>query len=226
MNVLRSQGAKAFSQRLRRALFAMHDKGAAQLIDARLHSLFLRLHQHPGRPQHVAGVARPDPHIGCNRYRLVVVVAGEGVQRVLSVFECVDGFYRWRIAIPAAAFVQESRVFLLDHGRIAQHRGAQIAGGVGAIHMAGEAAFGQIRNVAAVVDVRMRQRDGVDLAGVKREMLIDGLAVGPAALIETAVEQKPTFTGFQKVLRAGDSASSAPTCKLHGEPSIMAALWR
>src|SRR5262249_21156022 len=83
-------------------------------------------------------------------------------------------------------------------------------GGGGAINRAGEALLDEVGQVAAVVDVRVAEQDGVDVARAERELRIAAAALGPVALEQPAVQQQRLPAGVHPVHGAGDGAGGAP----------------
>ena len=91
----------------------------------------------------------------------------------------------------------------------AQHDLAEVAGGEGAVDVSPEALLDEVRQVAAVVDVRVREDHRVDLRWVEEEVLVALVAVLAPALVEAAVEEDPLAVDFEEVLGARRRAGCA-----------------
>ena len=117
-----------------------------------------------------------------------------------------------------ASTCQELGVLLLDVCRVGQHHGAEVAGGGGAIDRAGVAVASEQRKPAGVIDVCVREHDGVDLLDWNRELeiLLTGL-IAPA-LKHAAVEQDRLPVDAENVTGAGHLASSTGEFDLHACP--------
>ena len=76
---------------------------------------------------------------------------------------------------------------LLNMGAVAQHNLAQVAGGFCGIHRAPKAVFVQKRQVAGMVDVRVRQHHKIQLAGGQGQRRV---FKGVRALLHAAIHQE------------------------------------
>ena len=99
--------------------------------------------------------ARPRP--ACRSRRL------ELRQRALRVALAVER--QRRLVLRVAVLVRLARILFLDARRVRQHEAAQIRGAGRAEHAAPESVRNQPRQVADVIEVRVRQHDGVDRLG-------------------------------------------------------------
>ena len=140
-------------------------------------------------------------------------------QRALGVLHGVKRI-EWRAVqaqrLPAiAAAVDEIRIAFLDVRRIAQHPIAKVDGGRGGVDRAGESVLDHRRQIAAVVDMRVRKDDGVDGGSVEGQMAVLLVRLFAPALIETAIEQNPLAAGLYQVHGPGDSPGGAPKRYFH-----------
>ena len=78
---------------------------------------------------------------------------------------------------------------VLQVGRVEEQDGAEVAGGRGGIDGAAKSIFHQGRQVAAMVDVGVRDQAGVDVRWVEGQVAVTFEGLFPATLVETAVEQ-------------------------------------
>ena len=111
-----------------------------------------------------------------------------------------------RLMLAIAALVGELRVFFLQVRGVGQHQPAQIGGAAGAMHRALESLRDQPRQPAAVIDVRVREDDGVDRLGRDRQRRPVAQAQLLQALEQPAVEQDSLAIDFEEVLGAGHRA--------------------
>jgi hypothetical protein len=111
-------------------------------------------------------------------------------------------------------------VFLLDVGAVAQQQAAQVVGGVRGVDAPPEALFPQLRQQPGVVDVGVREQDGVDGGGVEAEVAVAFARLGAAALKQTAIEQQPrAVREVEQVFGPGDGAGGTPERKFHTDDS-------
>ena len=105
--------------------------------------------------------------------------------------------------------VRLPRVLFLDARRVRQHERAQVARARRAEDAAAKALADQPRQVAAVIEMRVREDDGVDRAGRDRER---GPVAQPQlleALEQAAVDENAMVAEIEQMLRAGDGAGGA-----------------
>ena len=88
-----------------------------------------------------------------------------------------------------AALIQKLRVFFLDVGRIPQHGAAQIDSGGRSVNGAAEAAFHQVRQIAAVVDMRMREDHRGDGCRRHGQVAVPRFRILAPTLISAEIEQ-------------------------------------
>ena len=113
------------------------------------------------------------------------------------------------------AVIQELGVVFLNVGRVAQHPVAEIHGGGSGINRAGESVFRQRRQVAAMVDVRVRKDDGIHRRAGKRQMAVLVVGVFATALVKAAIQKDPLAARLQQMHGTRDSAGRTPKCELH-----------
>ena len=126
---------------------------------------------------------------------------GEELERALGIGLAVERLGR-RLTLPCPPLVHELEVALLDRRAVEQHERAEVVGGVRRPDPAAEAVAIETRQEPAVIDVGMREEDGVDRARVEGQRLVLHLGFGAPALEQAAVEQQPS-----SVLRARPDAS-------------------
>src|SRR5690606_12186182 len=80
----------------------------------------------------------------------------------------------------------------------------------------------QVWEVAAVIDVRVREDDGVQAAGIKGEAAVADKRLFPRALVQPAVEQYTPAVDLQKVLRSRDCLGGAVKVDFHSCALFMA----
>ena len=134
----------------------------------------------------------------------------QAVQRVLA------GVQRQgRRVFGKAVAVGECRVFFLQVAAVGQQNRAQVARARAGIHRAMKAALGQQRQVAAVVQVRVREQHGVDVARRHRQRTAVAQAQLLVALKQAAVHQHvDALVAYQK-FGAGDRVRAAQKADLH-----------
>src|SRR5262249_48934080 len=93
---------------------------------------------------------------------------------------------------------------------VAEHYSSQRAGRRRAIDRPGKTLPHQVRQVAAMIDVRMAEHHRVDFLWWKREFLIASSALGPRSLKQAAVQQQRLPHRVHAVHRTGDAPGSAP----------------
>src|SRR5690606_29931305 len=107
------------------------------------------------------------------------------------------------------------RVFFVDIGGVAQHDRGKVDGRLVREHLAAEAAPAEQGEPAGMIDVRMRENDGVDFGGIERERSRVGTLVLQAALEHAAIDEHAASRDFQQMQGTGDLASSTMKNKLH-----------
>ena len=123
----------------------------------------------------------------------------EGALDVLVAVERLEG----GAALGDAAAVDDLDVVSGDEGAVAEHRVAEVARGLGGVDGAAPACADEGGEVAAVVDVRVREEDAVDRPGVHHQppVALEGLLA--VALVQAAVEQDAQAVHVHDVHRAG-----------------------
>ena len=95
--------------------------------------------------------------------------------------------------------VEELCVTLLYVRRVRQHDANEIAGRARCIDFPTKPLTHKTRNTSAVVDVRMRQKDRLNLGRIKREILIVHLTQAACSLIHTAVYEIPVIAHMEQI---------------------------
>lgn len=93
----------------------------------------------------------------------------------------------------------EVGVSALNFGGILQHDRGKVARGEGGMNVSGEALAAEVRKIAAVVNVRVTEHGGVNLAGVEGELpvALDGFLA--PALEQAAFQQEPLVVHLDEV---------------------------
>ena len=193
---------------------AAADVAAEQI--AKLAPVLANVEHHLRRAEDVAGVAERHRHAVRHRKRAVIVDADKLADGLVGILGGVKRFDR-RQAMLGALLRDEGGVIALDLSRILQHDARQVARGERAIDVALEPLAAQVRQVAAVINVRVAQHDGVDLLWVEREIAValDGFAA--PALEQAALQQKPLTIQLKEIERPGGRASGAEEVNPHSE---------
>src|SRR5678815_4510462 len=82
--------------------------------------------------------------------------------------ERLDG----RQAFLRALFRKELRIGPLNLGGVLQHDGHEIACGEGGVDVSGEPIAAKVRQVAAMIDVRMTEQHAIDLVGLEGKVAV------------------------------------------------------
>ena len=98
---------------------------------------------------------------------------------------------------------------------IDQHDVAQVGGGLGGVDRAAEAGFDQAGQVAAVIDVGVREDHRIDIRRLEAEAAVALVGLGARALVQPAVEQDGVPVDLEQVLGAGDSLGGAVEVDFH-----------
>jgi hypothetical protein len=114
------------------------------------------------------------------------------------------------VAIVVRLFVEKFCVGLLNARAVHEHGGAEVEGGSGGVDGAGESLMGEGGEIAAVVEVRVREDDGAHGVGIVGKFAVVRVGVAEVALLHAAVEQEHALGGFADVRGAGDFSGSAP----------------
>jgi hypothetical protein len=176
--------------------------------DAPLAATDLGVHHHHRRAEDVAGLEELDAQLRHHLELLVVRHRLDQAQRAFDVLDLVE-----RLGV-VAALPQMLRVLRLDVRGVEQHHPQHVGGRVGAPDRPGEAVLDQPRQRSAMVDVRVRQHQRVDLAAGDRQAAVLFLGDAARALHQAAVEQHARAGDAQQVLGAGDVARGAEELQL------------
>src|SRR5512138_598024 len=112
--------------------------------------------------------------------------------------------------------VREARLLLLEEAAVGQQDLAQRRRRLRRIDGAFEAQVHEARQVSAVIDVRVRQHDGIELLRIEWKMRPILEAQILEALKHPAVDEHLTLTAGEQVLGTGDGLGRAEEGKLHG----------
>ena len=128
------------------------------------------------------------------------------------------------LALRAALLVHVLEVAPLEEAGVLQQHGAEIDRGLPCEHLAVEAMAHKLRQVAGVVDVRMRKNHRVDLRGIHRHVAVLLERLLAVALVKAAVEKNALAVGLHEMHGAGGRLRSAVERDLHGL-SLLPCLW-
>jgi hypothetical protein len=117
----------------------------------------------------------------------------------------------------APAAIQIRGVLLLDLRRVHQHDARDLGGGRRDEDRAVEPVADEDRQPAAVIEVAVREDDGVDRAKIVRQVLVDPPGLLARSLVQAEVEQNAEAVHFQEVTRPGDGAIGAAELDAHGQ---------
>ena len=141
--------------------------------------------RHLRRAKDVPGFHQASGHARHGLERLVVIHGMEVHRHFGGIFlgvERLDGRLAGLQAFPVNIF----RIRFLDMTGVHQHDVCQVSGGVRAVNRALVAVPDQVGQVAAVIDVGVREDQGIDLSRVERELAVALVGVVPAALEQAA----------------------------------------
>ena len=112
--------------------------------------------------------------------------------------------------------VEPFDVAFVNVRRVWQHDAAKVARGRCGEDVAAEAAFAEVWEVAAVVDVRVGKHHDVDLRRIKGEITVALEGLVPPSLIKATVEQDALTVDLDEMLRAGGGACGTAEGEFHG----------
>ena len=98
----------------------------------------------------------------------------------------------------------------LDVGAVAKHYFAQAPCCSRAIDRPVIAVLHKSGEVAAVINVRMREDDGIELRGVERERAVSFEGFFPPTMVNTAIQQHASIPDMKKMHCPGDCSGSSP----------------
>ena len=164
----------------------------------------------------MSGVDEFDLEPRHDRNRTVVADGLQQRQRTLGVARRVER-KRGRVLRVVVA-VGVASVFFLDVRGVGEHQRAEVAGACRAEHAALESLGDQAGQVAAVVEMRVGQDDGVDVVRVDGERLPVAEAEFLESLEEPAVDEHAVTAEIEQVFRPGDRPGSSKKCqRRHGQ---------
>jgi hypothetical protein len=157
------------------------------------------------RAEDVAGVEVLDPHALHQRPGRAIRVRHESLQRALDVHRTVE-----RLA-PRAGVVAIDVLHVLRHqmGAVREHHLAQVRGRGGGVNRAREPLRDQRRQVADVVEMRVRDHHRVERRRLFPERAVHPFRFVTPALVEAAIEQPARVAEAQPVAGTGDGAGGA-----------------
>ena len=132
----------------------------------------------------------------------------EGLQRGEGIGLGVD---RADLGAPARriAPIERGDLGFLDASGVGQHVGAQIDRAARRKDPAGESLAHELRQQAAVIDMRMGQQHGIDVGGAERKCAIVQRLQRLRSLKQPAVDEETSGPGLEQMARAGHGAGRA-----------------
>ena len=155
----------------------------------------------------MAGVDELDVDARRHRHRAVVAARLQLRQRARGVDLRVQR--QRRLVLREVVPVGELGVLFLQASGVGQDDAAEILGALRAEHAAAEALRDEARQIAAVIEVRVRQHDRLDARRRHRQVLPVALAQLLQALEQPRVDHDARAVGVDEVLRARDGAGGA-----------------
>jgi hypothetical protein len=138
-----------------------------------------------------------------------------GVLHRVERLDLASAVHQLQPLAPVLPLVQEGCVFLLEVGGVGQHGAAEVGRRGRGVDRIVVAIAHETRQVAAVIDVRVREDHRVDRLRGKRELAVTFEGLFAMALVEPAVEQIPLLVQLELVHRAGDGLSGAAEGETH-----------
>ena len=174
---------------------------------------FGAVENHRGRSQNVAGVHVRRPYA---RHDIECLRIGNAHHEIGHPRRIAHGV-EWRIRVAMLAR-EKLRVLFLDVRGISEHDRREIARGRGGPDPVGVAPGDQQGKAPAVVDVRVREHEGIQLVHRERERPVLVACLGAMALKEPAIQRNRATIDVQEMTRSGDLASRTDEGKLHASP--------
>ncbi len=165
------------------------------------------LHLHTGAAEDVPGVVEGGLDVVGDPERLLV---GMAVHQFLRA-HCVLPRVQWcRLRARSALLLQPPEVTLLDMRRIGEHHGAEIARGRSRMNRLFELSRDEQRDPAGVIDVRMAQHQRRQLAGIKRDRLVEAPRFVAPSLEEAGIKGNLGAAHIEQVARTGHLSGRTP----------------
>ncbi len=133
----------------------------------------------------------------------------------LRILDRVDGLDLPVDAAARVARIQQLDFAFLDARRIWQHDRAQVLRRARREYRTVETKLRQLRNEAAVVDVRVGQDERVDLVRIEREGAIVQLLLGLRALHHPAIDKNARGSRVDEEARSGHAFAGAVEREFH-----------
>ena len=173
---------------------------------------------HAGRAQQMADVGKAELHTFCHTDPLCIAAGTHQMQHAGSVLGRIDRF-NGRATGTRRFSVDPFRIGHLDVGRIHQHDPAEVFRCLRRIDLAPEAVLIQFGQHTGVIDMRVCQKNCVDLSGQNRERRI---FKNIDTLLHAAVDQIVPSTALQKRTASRHFMCRTNECKFHGHaPSLL-----
>ena len=179
-----------------------------------LASVFAHIQYHLRRAEDVTGIAKGHRQPVPGRKRPIVIDGDKLAHGFFGIGRAIERF-DWRQAAFGALFGNERRVVALDLGRIFQHDAGQVTRGKGAVDVSFETLPAQVRQIAAVIDVRVTQHHRIDFARVEGKLAVTFNGFIAVPLVETALQQDFSAIELQEVHRTGGGTGGAVKVHSH-----------
>jgi hypothetical protein len=171
------------------------------------------VHHDARRAEDVPGRQQPERHAAAERRAFVERHRLQQVQRALRIVERIERLRRMVLGIAVA--VREVGFFLLQPRAVAQHDVAQFGRGRRAVHGPAKSFTCKHRKIAGVIDVRMREHDGVERVGRERQRPPVAQSQVLGALEQAAIDQDAPAAVLDQVFRAGHGFGRAEKSQFH-----------
>jgi hypothetical protein len=119
------------------------------------------------------------------------------------------------ITLPKSLPLLIGCVLFLNASTVAKHDGGNVGGRCCAADRSTKTGFPESWQIAAVINVSMRQNDRIQISRLAAESLVARPGILLATLEQPAVKQDTSFSGFQQMLAAGHFTGSSKECQFH-----------
>jgi len=114
----------------------------------------------------------------------------EELHRLRRIGRSVDRL-EFRLVPSPPLLVEKLQIPFLYPGAVGKHQGTEVAGGGSGMDRSGEAPSDEGGDGPGMVDMGVRQYDGVDGRGIEPRIPVQGVTLAPVALMKAAIEKNP-----------------------------------
>ena len=122
---------------------------------------------------------------------------------------------RSAVRIPFGESLVAAREFLLELGGVQQHQSGEVDGPLGAVDRLAESGCRQMRDETAVIEMRVREQQRVDLTRLVGERHAVADHIVRAALEHSAIDDDARAVGLEQILRTRHRARRAEKVQAH-----------